>query len=49
MTKEEEKKIIDEICEITASDLDIYERKPMTKRKFRVVGERYGGELTVVL
>lgn len=47
MTKEEEKKIIDEICEITASDLDIYERKPMTKRKFRVVGERYGGELTV--
>jgi|DEB0MinimDraft_10_1074344.scaffolds.fasta_scaffold181125_2 hypothetical protein len=29
------------------TDLDIYERKPMTKRKFRVVVERYGGELTV--
>lgn len=48
MTKEEEKKIIEEICELTASDLDIYKRREnMTKRKFRIVGKRYGGELTV--
>ena len=48
MTKEEEKKLIEEICELTASDLDIYKRKEiMAKRKFRIVGKRYGGELTV--